>query len=146
MAKLDIKNGYHLLAVDIDSQKYLNFASPIGVLRYLRAPMGLRSSNDSFVSITNNIFSEAKGVTMIQAIDDFLICSTSLEDLIRQLEIINKVAAKYHVVFNADKVEVGPELVFTGMLIRCRPEGAPIIVPDPKSVQALMAIPEPANK
>ena len=83
---------------------------------------------------------------MIQAIDDFLICSTSLEDLIRQLEIINKVASKYHVVFNANKVEVGPELVFTGMLIRCRPDGAPIIAPDPKNVQALMAIPEPANK
>ena len=81
-----------------------------------------QSSNDSFVSITNNIFSEAKGVTMVQAIDNFLVCASSMEDLTRQLRIINRVATKYHVIFNADKVEVATGLVFTGMLIKCRKE------------------------
>ena len=146
MAKLDVKSGYHLLKVHEDSQQYLNFASPLGILRYLRSPMGLRSSNDSFCQITNLIFSEAKDVNLIQSIDDFLICARDLEDLERQLKTIIDVARKYNVVFNIEKLEVGENIVFVGMLIRCSKDSPPIIGPDPKTVEALRSIPEPKTR
>ena len=71
VAKLNLKALYHQLWVAEKSQKYLNFASPLGVLRYLQVPMGLRSSGDFLCSITQEIFKEAKGVTLIQSIDNF---------------------------------------------------------------------------
>ena len=146
MAKLDIKNGYHLLKLKENSQRFLNIASPIGILRYLRAPMGLRSSNDYFCAITQQIFSEAQGVSMIQAIDDFLICATDMADLERQLKIVVDVAKKYNVIFNRDKIEVGDSLIFVGMLVQCREGKPPLMAPDPKSVEALQAITLPQTK
>ena len=87
LGKVDIKNGYHLLKVHKDSKKYLNFASPLGILRHLRTPMGLKSSNDTFVTITDEIFAEARNCTFIQAIDDFLICAVDQADLVRQFKV-----------------------------------------------------------
>jgi len=55
MAKIDLKAAYHQLKVHVDSQKYLNFQSPIGILRYLKIPMGLRSSGDFLCDITKTI-------------------------------------------------------------------------------------------
>merc|ERR1712082_271669 len=131
MAKIDLKAAYHQLKVHIDSQKYLNFSSPIGLLRYLKIPMGLRSSGDFLCGITQTIFNEAKEVSLIQSIDDYLICATDTADLERQLKEVVRVAEKYGVVFNIDKIEVGSQMVYVGMLIRCQKNGPPVISPDP---------------
>ena len=53
-----------------------------------------------------------------------------------------RVAAKYNVVFNIDNIEVGESAVFVGMLIRCQKNG----LPDPKNVEALLAIPIPQTR
>ena len=63
-----------------------------------------------------------------------------------QMKEVVRVAAKYGVVFNIEKIEVGPELVYVGMLIKCQEDGPPVIYPDPKNVEALKAIPVPKNK
>merc|ERR1712082_395510 len=108
--------------------------------------MGLRSSGYFLCSITQTIFNEAKEVSLIQSIDDYLICTTDIVDLERQLTEVVRVAEKYGVVFNIEKIEVGSEMVYVGMLIRCQENGPPIISPDPKNVEALQAIPVPKNK
>ena len=127
MAKIDLKAAYHQLKVHIDSQKYLNFQSPIGLLRYLKIPMGLRSSGDFLCSITQTIFSEARDVSLIQSIDDYLICATDMSDLERQVKEVVRVAEKYGVVFNIKKIEVGSEVVYVGMLIKCQENSPPVI-------------------
>ena len=108
--------------------------------------MGLRSSGDFFCDITKTIFSEAKGVSLIQSINDYLICATDMSQLEIQLKEVVRVAEKYGVVFNIGKLEVGPTIVFVGMQIKCREKGPPIISPDPKNIEALKAIPIPTNK
>ena len=95
--------------------------------------MGLRSSGDFLCSITQEIFKEAKGVKLIQSIDNFLLCAKSMEDLERQMKELVRVATKYNVVFNIEKIEVGESAVFVGMLIRCQKNRPPIILPDPKT-------------
>ena len=82
--------------------------------------MGLRSSGDFLCSITQEIFKEVKDMTLIQSIDDFLICTKNMKDLERQLKEVVRVAAKYGVVFNIEKIEVGDSAVFVGMLIKCQ--------------------------
>ena len=146
MAKIYLKAAYHQLKVHVESQKYLNFQSPLGILRYLKIPMGLRSSGDFLCSITQTIFSEARNVSLIQSIDDYLICATDMADLETQLKEVVRVAEKYGVVFNIEKIEVGPKLVYVGMLINCQENGPPVISPDPKNIEALKAIPVPQNK
>ena len=105
--------------------------------------MGLCSSGDFLCSITQAIFKEARNVTLVQSIDDFLLCAVDMADLECQMREVIRVAAKYGVVFNMEKVEVGSLAVFVGMLIRCQDEGPPLISPDPKNVEALKAIPIP---
>merc|ERR1712082_94939 len=130
MEMIDLKAAYHQLKVHVDSQKYLNFQSPIGLLRYLKIPMGLRSSGDFLCSITQTIFSEARDVSLIQSVDDYLICATDMADLERQLKEVVRVAEKYGVVFNIEKIEVGSKLVYVGMLINCQENGPPVISPE----------------
>ena len=43
--------------------------------------MGLQSLGDFLCSITQEIFKEARDVTLIQSIDDFLLCATDMKDL-----------------------------------------------------------------
>merc|ERR1712105_449527 len=107
---------------------------------------GLRSSGDFLCDITKTIFTEAQDVNLIQSIDDYLICATSMKDLTTQLKEVIRVAEKYGVVFNIEKIEVGSKLVYVGMQIKCRENGPPIISPDPKNIRALEAIPVPKNK
>ena len=57
-----------------------------------------------------------------------------------------RVATKYNVVFNIEKIKVGESAVFVGMLIRCQKNRPPIILPDPKNVEALLAIPIPQTR
>ena len=57
-----------------------------------------------------------------------------------------RVATKYNIVFNIEKIEVGESAVFVGMLIRCQKNGLPIISLDPKNVEALLAIPIPQTR
>jgi hypothetical protein len=69
-----------------------------------------------------------------------------MTDLERQLSEVVRVAEKYRVVFNIEKIEVASQLVYVGMLIRCQKDEPPVISPYPKNVEALQAIPIPKNK
>ena len=108
--------------------------------------MGFHSSGDFLCSITQTTFSEARNVSLIQSIDDYLICAVDMTDLETQMKEVVRVAAKYGVVFNIEKIEVGSEMVYVGMLIKCQENGPLVISPDPKNVEALKAIPVPKNK
>ena len=85
-------------------------------------------------------------MSLIQSIDDYLICATSMDHLETQLKEVVRVAEKYGVVFNIEKIEVGSKIVYVGMQIKCRENGPPVISPDPKNIEALKAIPVPKNK
>ena len=52
-------------------------------------------------------------------------------------------AAKYNIVFNLEKIEVGDLAVFVGMLIRCQKKGPPVISPDPKNMGRALETHEP---
>ena len=59
-------------------------------------------------------------MSLIQSIDDFLLCAVDMKDLECQLKEVVGVAAKYGVVFNIEKIEVVNSAVFVGMLIKCQ--------------------------
>ena len=53
----------------------------------------------------------------------------------RQLTEVVRVAEKYGVVFNIEKIEVGSEMVYVGMLIRCQENGPPLFPRTPKMLR-----------
>jgi len=147
-AVLDMLSGYHQSPLDStdvadaesgDSSADLTcFLIPQGKFRYLRAPMGLCSSNDEHCSRTDKAFAGLPW--MKKLIDDCLLSAPSLDILFERLAILCKRAQEHQITFNAKKIQVGTEVKFAGFLVS--QQG---VSPDPEKVAALTDFPVPEN-
>ena len=145
--KMDICSGYHQIPISKKSQSYLNFTSPMGLLRYQVAPMGCRSSGDVFTHITQEIFRDVVSANFCLAIDDILLTAPDMKEMKKGLREILAVGAKYGVIFARSKFEFGTEIDFCGLHIeRSKKTGRVVISPSPSLIKALEAVEVPTTK
>ena len=83
---LDIRSGYHHIALDKDAIKKTAFVTPFGKYEYLKVPLGLAKDPSYFQNLMNKVLS---GLNFTLAyLDDIIIFSETAEQHLKQIQIV----------------------------------------------------------
>lgn len=137
---LDATKGYWAIRLDKPSSMLTTFNTPFGRYRYLRLPMGIRSSQDIFQRKVDEIFEGLQGVTSI--CDDILVFGRSRAEHDRNLGKVLQKSRENGLRFNPEKCQIGlTEVKYFGHVISSRG-----LLPDPEKVSAILNMPNPTNR
>ena len=83
---LDLRSGYHHIAIDEDSIKKTAFCTPFGKYEYLKVPFGLAQAPSYFQKLMNKVLN---GLNFAFAyLDDIIIFSETAEEHMKHIQII----------------------------------------------------------
>ena len=83
---LDLRSGYHHIALDKDSIKKTAFVSPLGKYEYLKVPFGLAQAPAYFQNLMNKVLN---GLNFTLAyLDDVIIFSETAEQHLKHIQIV----------------------------------------------------------
>ena len=125
-AELGLKSLAQQLPVHIDSQKYLNISSPIGVLQFLKILAGIQAPTEVLEEIIGRIFKTSRELELIHGVDKIMLCATNMKDLEGQLEEAIEIVGRVGVVF--DGIHIGNMGKVCGIKLRCQASGPPMIL------------------
>ena len=83
---LDLRSGYHHIALDNESIKKTAFCTPFGKYEYLKVPFGLAQAPSSFQKLMNKVLDGLK--FSFAYLDDIIIFSKTAEDHLKHIQII----------------------------------------------------------
>ena len=136
---MDCLQGYFQIKVSPEDKNLLCFMTPYGRYRYLRAPMGLRSSGDEFCRRTDEALSSIQN--FVKQMDDILAWDTDYTQHIKHVYDILLCCRRNNITVNADKFIFGqPSAKFCGYI--ASQDG---VEADPVKVEAIAKFPTPAN-
>ncbi|MCG8048271.1 MAG: RNase H-like domain-containing protein [Candidatus Thiodiazotropha endolucinida] len=137
---MDSKKAYWSIRIDKVSSMITTFNTPFGRYRYLRLPMGVRSSQDIYNQKVDEIFEGLQGVTSI--CDDILVFGRSRAEHDRNLEKVLQKSRENGLRFNPEKCQIGlTEVKYFGHVISTSG-----LRPDPEKVSAILNMPNPTNR
>lgn len=137
---LDATKGYWSVKLDEKSSYLTTFNSPFCRYRYLRLPMGIRSSQDIFNRKIDETFEGLTGVTSI--VDDILVWGKTRSEHDSNLKRVLDEAREAGLRFNPDKCKVGlTEVKFYGHI--CSSDG---LKADPEKISAILKMKEPGSR
>ena len=137
---LDATKGYWSIKLDDHSSYLTTFNTVFGRYRYLRLPMGIRSSQDIFQRKIDETFENLDGVTSI--IDDLLVFGSTRTEHDRNLRNVLERAKAVGLRFNPDKLKIGlTEVKYFGHVI-----SADGLKPDPEKISAILKMRNPENR
>ena len=112
-------SGFHQMAVDIDLQHYLTFATEEGHYSWSRAPMGPTNVPPYFQQVlTTEVFPDFVNRILVIYMDDLLNWAKDFEELLERLRAILIRARKFNVTFNPKKSKFGlREVEYLGHLL-----------------------------
>ena len=137
-AKLDAVHGYFQLALAEESSFMTTFLLPQGRFRYLRSPMGLAPSSDSWCYMSDIVVTGLAWARKI--VDDVLIWAKTLEELLLRVRIVLVRCRENRITISLKKLEIGKSITFAGHLISHQG-----IRPDPVKTEAISKFKEPDN-
>ena len=76
---LDLSHGFHQIAVDPASTKYTAFNTCFGTYKYLRLPMGLKTSPNTMQLLMDRVLQGLTFKSCLSYLDDLLITSSSFQ-------------------------------------------------------------------
>ena len=83
---LNLRSGYHHLALDKQSIKKTAFCTPFGKYEYLKVPFGLAQAPSYFQKLMNKVL---KGLNFAFAyLDDIIIFSNTAEEHLKHIQIV----------------------------------------------------------
>ena len=85
---LDLRAGYHHIALDKDSIKKTGFCLPFGKYEYLKVPFGLAQAPAYFQNLMNKVLTGLNFA--ISYLDDIIIFSETPEEHLRHIKIVLK--------------------------------------------------------
>ena len=85
-AKLDMREAYTQLELDVESRKITNFQTDDGVYRHKRLVYGINNSFETFQKTMEQSYGKIDGVKIIS--DDIIIYASNEQDLLRKLELL----------------------------------------------------------
>ena len=141
ISSIDLSSGFFQMGISPESTNYTAFNTCFGTFKFLRLPMGLKTSPNSFQLLMDKVLRGLKFKTCLCYLDDVLICSSTFAQHIIDLqEIFNRLKLA--------GLKLGPnkctfaanEIVFLGHLIS--KDG---IRPPPDRVKAIAEYPVPNN-
>ena len=137
---MDATKGYWSVRLDRRSSMLTCFNTPFGRYRYLRLPMGIRSSQDIFQRKVDETFEGLQGVTSI--CDDILVFGRTRAEHDRNLLSMLEKSRENGLRFNPDKCQIGlSEVKYFGHVI-----SSTGLRPDPEKVSAIVNMPNPTNR
>ena len=77
---LDLSHGFHQIGVDQASNKYTAFNTCFGTYKYLRLPMGLKTSPNTMQLLMDRVLKGLTFKSCLSYLDDLLITSTTFND------------------------------------------------------------------
>ena len=85
---MDLLKGFHQIEMDPESTKYVAFSSSTGHYEYVRMPFGLRNAPITFTRMIQLVFGDLLGSILFCYMDDIIVCSDTLADHLRKLDIV----------------------------------------------------------
>lgn len=139
---LDLKNGFHHVPVDKDSQKYTSFVTPTGQYEFCKMPFGLSTAPSVFQRFINSVFKDLLlDGTVLSFLDDLNIPAKTEEEAINRLEVVLKRAEEYGLIINWQKCQfMKRQIEYLGYIITDN-----TVQPSPLKIQAVMRFKEPKN-
>ena len=138
-SKLDLKEAYHQLKLDVDSQHLTTFHGPDGLYRYKRLNYGTKSAQDI---LQNEMARVLAGIpNQVNVADDILIGGTqaehdkALDDVLSALDVNNITVNPTKCKFDAER------LSFLGLTF-----GKGVVKPDLPKISDLLEATRPASK
>lgn len=139
-SKLDAKAGYWAVPLDETSQKFTTFQTPFGRFCFKRLPFGLSVSQDLFQMQMDHILEQCEGVCGIA--DDIVVYGKDENEHDQHLITFMETAKRHGLTLNSKKCAIKqPQVSFFGNVYTAHG-----IHPDPKKIQDLLEMPEPACK
>jgi len=88
---LDLSHGFHQIAVEKDSTKYTAFNTCFGTYKYLRLPMGLKTSPNTMQLLMDRVLKGLTFKSCLSYLDDLLIASSTFESHVEEVsEVFNR--------------------------------------------------------
>ena len=136
---LDAANGYWQLPLDGDSQMLTAFITPWGRFKFLRTPMGLNSTGDSYCR-RGDIALDGIG-NLAKVVDDIIVADTSLDDHITRVRSVLERCRQHGITLRPEKFQFAQARVkYCGYIVS--PDGKEI---DPDKLAAIDKFPTPSN-
>eukprot|EP00102_Acyrthosiphon_pisum_P018369 XP_008190098.1 PREDICTED: uncharacterized protein K02A2.6-like [Acyrthosiphon pisum] len=100
---LDLKDGFWQIGLTESSSNLCSFASPLGTLKFLKLPFGLKIAPSVFQRYNTKYFGDIKG--LIIYFDDFIIAADTKQEHDKIVDELLNRARKYNVKFNKEKIQ-----------------------------------------
>lgn len=139
-AKLDLSNAYYQITLEEKSRNITTITTPIGLFRYKRLPMGLKSSSSIFQKAMENTLAEFDKIIIYQ--DDILIGGDNQSHLDDRVKRVLEVLKNKGMTLNLSKsILKSDKISFLGYQID---KGG--ITPDPTLVNKILSVKKPQDR
>lgn len=137
---LDANHGFWQVKLAKDSSKLATFNTPFGRYSYTRLPFGIASVPEVFQNVMSHMFQDIDGVEVI--VDDLVVWGEDVEQHDERLRQLLDRCRERNLKLNREKCHFRVSQVhYVGHVL-----SADGVKPDPKKVEAIFAMPTPANR
>jgi hypothetical protein len=118
MSFLDAYSGYHQIKMKESDQLVTSFITPFGMYCYVTMPFGLWNAGATYQRCMQHIFGEHIGPTVEAYVDDIIIKTKKISNLINDLDIAFKCLRTKNIKLNLEKCVFGvPRGMLLGFII-----------------------------
>ncbi|GBG84145.1 hypothetical protein CBR_g38119 [Chara braunii] len=105
--KIDLKSGYHQIAIRPEDQHKTAFQTRYGLYEFVVMPFGLCNAPSTFQHAMNRIFHDYLDKFVIVYLDDILIFSKTFEEHVAHLDKVLSLLPQHKFKINGEKCEFG---------------------------------------
>ncbi|GBG59350.1 hypothetical protein CBR_g38379 [Chara braunii] len=128
--KIDLKSGYHQIAIRPEDQHKIAFQTRYGLYEFVVMPFGLCNAPGTFQHAMNRIFHDHLDKFVVVYLDDILIFSKSVEEHAQHVETVLSLLRQHKYKVNLEKCEFGrTKILYLGHEVSAegiRPEDAKV--------------------
>ncbi|GBG74577.1 hypothetical protein CBR_g18986 [Chara braunii] len=106
-SKIDLKSGYHQIAIRPEDQYKTAFQTRYGLYEFVVMPFGLCNAPGTFQHAMNRIFHDYLDKYVVVYLDDILIFSKTVEEHVAHLDKVLSLLRQHKFKINGEKCEFG---------------------------------------
>ena len=142
-AHMDLRSGYHQLAMSPEASEWSAFVTPFGQYKFLRVPFGLANAPAWFQrAMSELVLAGLVGIISYVFVDDIIVYGRTESEFLANMETVLNRLKDFNIVLKGSKCHIGvSEVSFLGFIA-----DSTGIRHDPKRTQQFLAIPFPRTK